>query len=253
MGRCPLLLSLTCEGAKQFSGAISFIGTWLRKGPVFLAPEAGNAAGGCSFAIVEQCTGSAQSVQVTIHSPILHFHAIRGRLQSVKCGEMERLRVGKRTVHYMDMLTLVDVNKEVASLTREPSEYSEADGKQLESLLKEVTSRADNQDFEEAIGEKASLLIFKLASGQHFKAGNKRTALIAGVVFLRKNGFDLNIKDPDLISVIDKAGMAEASLDDVFDAVKRLSSKSKVERKAWDATIRQTVDANRKFLTDIGS
>jgi len=156
-------------------------------------------------------------------------------------------------VHYMDMSALVAVNRGVALLTREPSEYSEADGKQLESLLRDVTSRADNQDFEEAVAEKASLLIFKLASGQHFKAGNKRTALVAGVVFLRKNGFAMKIDDPDLISVIDKAGMAEASLDDVFDAVKRLYVKSTVDRKAWEASVAQTVEDNRKFLTDISS
>ena len=161
--------------------------------------------------------------------------------------------MAKRTVHYMDLPALVAVNREVALLTREPSEYSEADGRQLGSLLKDVTSRADNQDFEEAVAEKASLLIFKLASGQHFKAGNKRTALVAGVVFLRKNGFTLKIDDPDLISVIDKAGMAEANLDDVFDAVKRLYMKSAADRKAWGAVVKQTVDGNRKFLTDIGS
>lgn len=161
--------------------------------------------------------------------------------------------MAKRTVHYMDMPALVAVNREVALLTREPSEYSEADGKQLETLLKDVTSRADNQDFEEAVAEKASLLIFKLASGQHFKAGNKRTALVAGVVFLRKNGFTLKIDDPDLISVIDKAGMAEANLDDVFDAVKRLYVKSTVDRKAWEASVSQMVEDNKKLLTDISS
>jgi len=161
--------------------------------------------------------------------------------------------VAKRTVHYMDMSALVGINREVALLTREPSEYSEPDGRQLESLLKDVTSRADNQDFEEAVAEKASLLIFKIASGQHFKAANKRTALVAGIVFLRKNGYTMKINDPDFVSIIDKAGMAEATLDDVFDAVKRLYVKSTVDRKAWDASIKQTVEENRKFLTDIGS
>ena len=161
--------------------------------------------------------------------------------------------MAKRTVHYMDLPALVAVNREVALLTREPNEYSEADGRQLESLLRDVTSRADNQDFEEAVAEKASLLIFKLASGQHFKAGNKRTALVECVVFLRKNGYTLKINDPDLISVIDKAGMAEACLDDVFDTVKRLCLKSAVDRKAWAVVVKQAVDGYRKFLTDIGS
>jgi death-on-curing protein len=153
----------------------------------------------------------------------------------------------------MDMPTLIAVNKEIVLLTREPYECSKADGEQLEFLLKEVASRADNQDFEQAIPEKASLLIFKLASGQHFRAGNKRTALVAGLVFLRKNGYNIEIEDPELISVVDKAGMAAASLDDVYDVVGRLSVKSGAERKAWESAVKQTVEANRKFLTDIGS
>lgn len=171
----------------------------------------------------------------------------------VKCGPMARLRVAKRLVHHMDFPTLVEVNREIVTLTREPHEYSKADGEQLESLLKEVASRADNQDFEQAIPEKASLLVFKLASGQHFKAGNKRTALVAGLVFLRKNGYKVKIDDPELISIVDKAGMAGASLDDVYDVIGRLTVKSAAERKAWDGAVKQVIESNSKFLTDIGS
>jgi len=145
------------------------------------------------------------------------------------------------------------VNREVVSLTREPHECSRADSEQLESLLKEVASRADNQDFEQAISEKASLLVFRLASGQHFRAGNKRTALVAGLVFLRKNGYKIKIDDPELISVVDKAGMAAASLDDVYDLMRRLSAKSAAERKAWESAVKQTVESNSRFLTEIGS
>ncbi|MGD0318476.1 MAG: type II toxin-antitoxin system death-on-curing family toxin [Nitrososphaerales archaeon] len=161
--------------------------------------------------------------------------------------------MAKRIVHHMDLPALVAVNREVVLLTREPSEYSKADGEQLESLLKDVASRADNQDFDQAIPEKASLLIFKLASGQHFRAGNKRTALVAGLVFLRKNGYKVKIDDPELISVVDKAGMAAANLDDVYEVVGRLSVKSAAERKAWESAVKQTVESNKKFLTDIGS
>jgi prophage maintenance system killer protein len=153
----------------------------------------------------------------------------------------------------MDLTTLVAVNKEIVALTREPHEYSATDGLQLEALLKEVAARADNQDFGEAVPEKASLLVYKLAMGQHFRAGNKRTALVAGAVFLRKNGFSIRIDAPDLISVVDRAGMAEASLDEVYDVIGRLSVKAAAERKAWEGAVKQTVEANRKFLTDIGS
>jgi death-on-curing protein len=161
--------------------------------------------------------------------------------------------VAKRTVHHMDLPTLAAVNREVVLLTKELHEYSKADGEQLQALLKEVASRADNQDFEQAITEKASLLVFKLASGQHFRAGNKRTALVAGFVFLRKNGYKVKIDDPELVSVVDRAGMAAASLDDVYDVVGRLTVKSAIERKAWEGAVKQIVESNRKFLTDIGS
>ena len=153
----------------------------------------------------------------------------------------------------MDLPTLAIVNKEVVLLTREPHEYSKADGEQLESLLKEVEARADNQDFEEAIPEKASLLVFKLASGQHFRAGNKRTALVAGLVFLRKNGYKVDISNPELVSVVDKAGMAGASLDDVYEVMGRLAVKSAAERRAWESSAKQLVKSNSEFLTDIGT
>jgi death-on-curing family protein len=153
----------------------------------------------------------------------------------------------------MDLPTLIAVNREVVLLTSEPHEYSKADGEQLESLLKEVASRADNQVFAEAIPEKASLLVFKLASGQHFRAGNKRTALVAGLVFLRKNGYKIKIDDPRLVSIVDKAGMARANLDDVYDIMGTLAVKSAAERKAWESAVKQVVESNSRFLTDIAS
>jgi prophage maintenance system killer protein len=163
------------------------------------------------------------------------------------------LPVAKKTIHHMDFPTLVAVNKEVVLLTREPHEYTPADGEKLEELIGEVASRADNQDFEEAVPEKASLLVFKIASGQHFHAGNKRTALVAGLIFLNKNGFKLKINDPEFVSVVDKVGMAAASLDDLNAVMRRLLTKSPVERKGWDNAVKQAVESNRKFLTDLGS
>lgn len=161
--------------------------------------------------------------------------------------------VAKRTVHHMDFPTLVGVNTEVVLLTGEPHEYSSADGQKLESLLAEVESRADNQDFEQAVPEKASLLIFKIASGQYFRAGNKRTALVAGLAFLRKNGFKVDMKNPEFVSTVDKVGMAAATLDDLFNVMTGLVAKSPAERKGWDNAVKQLVESNRKFLTGLGS
>lgn len=166
---------------------------------------------------------------------------------------MRRGPVGRKTVHHMDFETLVDVNREVVALTGEPHEYSDADGEKLASLIKEVELRADNQDPEEAVPEKASLLVFKVASGQYFRAGNKRTALVAGLTFLAKNGYKIDIADPEFVSTVDRVGIAAANLDDLYGVMRRLAAKSAVERKGWDKALRQRVESNKDFLTKMGA
>lgn len=163
------------------------------------------------------------------------------------------MRVARKVIHGMDFDTLVAINKEVASLTRETHEFSPADGEKLKELLQGVATRADNQDLEEAVREKASFLVFKIASGQHFHAGNKRTALVAGLVFLNKNGYKIRINDKDFVSAVDKVGMAAASLDDLNEVMRRLMAKSPVERKGWDKAAKQAVESNEKFLKEVGS
>lgn len=161
--------------------------------------------------------------------------------------------MAKKTVHHMDFDSLIAVNKEVVLLTRELHELSPADAEKLKELLAEAEERADNEKPEEAVADKAAFLIFKLASGQHFKGGNKRTALVAGLVFLRKNGYNIDISHPDLVSVVDRAGMAAADLDDLYDVIERLATKSAPERKSWEGAIKQAVEANKKFLIETGS
>lgn len=161
--------------------------------------------------------------------------------------------VAKKTVHHMDFDSLLRVNREVVLLTNEPHEFSQADSEKLEELLSEVKERANNEKFEEAVTEKAAFLVFKVASGQHFRAGNKRTALVAGLVFLRKNGYKIDISSPGFVSVVDKVGIAAADLDDVYDIMKASVSKSTQERGSWETAIKKAVEANKKFLTDTGS
>jgi prophage maintenance system killer protein len=161
--------------------------------------------------------------------------------------------VAKRTVHHMDFATLVAINADVVALTGEPHEYTPADGKKIEELLGEVEARADNQDFEEAVPEKASFLVFKVASGQHFRAGNKRTALVAGLTFLRKNGYKIELANPEFVSTVDKVGVAASTLDDLFSVMTGLIKKSPTERKGWDKASKEAIEANRRFLTDLGS
>lgn len=161
--------------------------------------------------------------------------------------------MAKRTVHHLDLPTLMQVNKEVVALSGEPYEYSLADGEKMAELIAEVEGRANNQDFEEAVLEKGALLVFKIASGQHFRAGNKRTALVAGLCFLRKNGYTVDIKDREFVSVVDKAGMGAADLDTLYMVLTEQSKKSPAERKGWSNAVTQTVESNRRFLRDLAS
>ena len=69
---------------------------------------------------------------------------------------------------------------------------------------------------------KSALLVFGLASGQYFHEGNKRTALVAGLAFLELNGLTMDVKDPALVSVVDRAGISTATLNEVLDIMKKL-------------------------------
>lgn len=171
--------------------------------------------------------------------------------QSVKSPSFPLLPVAKKTIHHMDFDTLAYVNGQVVALSGEPHGFAPADKKKLAALVKDVEHRADNQDFEEALAEKAALLVFKLASGQYFKAGNKRTALVAGFVFLKKNGYAIDIERPELVSAVDKAGIGAANLDDLYAAIRAALSKSKPDRKGWEGITKGAVQADKAFLAHL--
>jgi len=161
--------------------------------------------------------------------------------------------VAKKTVHHLDFETLLEVNREVVGLTNEKHDYSPADGRKLRSLASEVEQRADNQEFEDAVCEKAALLVYDIARGQYFHAGNKRTALVAGLAFLTKNGHSIDIENDEFVATVDKAGIAAADLDDLYAVVRSLASKGRVERRGWDAVVKRAVEDHREFLTKLAS
>jgi len=161
--------------------------------------------------------------------------------------------VAKKTIHHIDFKTLVGVNMAVVALTKEKHDYASADGRKLRSLVREVEQRADNQEFEDAVAEKAALLVYDIARGQYFHAGNKRTALVAGLVFLIKNGHTVDIEDEEFVSTVDKAGIAAADLDDLHGVIRGLISKGKAERRGWDAVVKGAVQKHREFLTKLAS
>jgi len=166
---------------------------------------------------------------------------------------LPRAPVGKKTIHHMDLKTLLEVNRVVVALTGESYQYSAADGRKLSKLVKEVEKRADNQGYEDAVAEKAALLVYKIASGQYFHAGNKRTALVAGATFLNKNGKVLDMENEEFVSTVDKVGIAAADLDDLYAKIEALMEKGKAERKSWDRAVKDVVAKHKEFLTRLAS
>jgi prophage maintenance system killer protein len=84
---------------------------------------------------------------------------------------------------------LITINREVVSLTSEKHELDESDERRLKALVREVRRPAGEETFEAVIVEEASIVMFRIATGQHFHEGNKRTSLVAGLAFLNMNGY----------------------------------------------------------------
>ena len=119
-------------------------------------------------------------------------------------------------ISYLDFEMLVKINKDVVSLTKELHEYTERDSEKLRSILRDVRSKGKNAELREAITQKVSALIYGIASGQPFHEGNKRTALVASLAFLEMNGFTMDIRNPELVSLLDRAGIGLTSLNDAY-------------------------------------
>ncbi|MDA4127863.1 MAG: type II toxin-antitoxin system death-on-curing family toxin [Thaumarchaeota archaeon] len=128
----------------------------------------------------------------------------------------------RKVIRHLDFPTLVLINREVVSLTGEKHEYDQEDESRIKSLAEEIVREYNQEEFRESIVRKTSLLVFRIATGQHFHEGNKRTALVAASAFLRMNGCSVNIKDEGFVSVVDRAGIAAANLNEIESVLRRL-------------------------------
>jgi death on curing protein len=70
----------------------------------------------------------------------------------------------------------------------------------LESAVFRPQSTFDGNDLYEGIFEKAASLMHSLILNHPFVDGNKRTGMIAGLVFLELNGWTLNVEQRELVN-----------------------------------------------------
>lgn len=89
-------------------------------------------------------------------------------------------------------------------------------------------------DLYQTLEEKVGILVFSLLKNHPFIDGNKRTAFIAGRVFLQLNGYDVD-SVLGYETLILKIARSEATKDDVFDwlrsSIKTLEQLKEKERK----------------------
>ena len=70
----------------------------------------------------------------------------------------------------------------------------------LEFTLDSVRTKFGNELNNETVAKKATYMIFQIVSSHPLADGNKRTAAFLGELFIRKNGFGLNVTDDEFFS-----------------------------------------------------
>ncbi len=128
----------------------------------------------------------------------------------------------QRKIRHLEFETLAKINEEVVVLTGERHSYTKDDEQNIRGLLAEVKNAANEGERSECVIQKVSLLVFRIASGQHFHEGNKRSALVAGQTFLKANGYMMNIQNKDLVRVVDEAGVGKADLSKLNTVIRAL-------------------------------
>jgi len=97
----------------------------------------------------------------------------------------------------LNLRSLESLNEKAEKLFTEEWFYGVKDYEGLEALLGKV----DNEFFGivpyPTTISKATAFWFTIATKQMFNNGNKRTALLAGLKFLKLNGYDLDVKDDE--------------------------------------------------------
>ncbi|MDO4588211.1 MAG: type II toxin-antitoxin system death-on-curing family toxin [Planctomycetia bacterium] len=105
----------------------------------------------------------------------------------------------------IDFLTIEDVlNIHIDQLTRYGGLSGIRDIGLLESAVAMPTTTFGGEFVHTSLSEMAAAYLFHIARNHPFLDGNKRTATVAAIVFLRLNGFYLETSDEELaLTVLD--------------------------------------------------
>ncbi|MDD5162951.1 MAG: type II toxin-antitoxin system death-on-curing family toxin [Candidatus ainarchaeum sp.] len=95
-------------------------------------------------------------------------------------------------MEYLSANQIILINQEIVSVFGEP--FAIRDFGALFLIAETVKKKFNFENKKDAIANKAAFLIWEITDRHIFAEGNKRTGLIAGLTFLKINGFTLNPK-----------------------------------------------------------
>ena len=103
-------------------------------------------------------------------------------------------------LNYPSIEAIKEFNRIIVSEREET--YSLEDPKQLEIILQDTETLAEDLPLENAIIKKATRLLRGITLAQPFYEGNKETALATTRVFLLRNGFKLIASDEEIFDLL---------------------------------------------------
>jgi death-on-curing family protein len=113
---------------------------------------------------------------------------------------------------YLDIDDAIDAYAEAVEVSVNQANEDLLNRHQLESALARPQNSAIYEDAD--IVRQAATLFWGIASGQAFKDGNKRTAVVLLRAFLNLNGYDLTLSDDERFELTLAVAATHASLDE---------------------------------------
>jgi death-on-curing protein len=98
----------------------------------------------------------------------------------------------------------------------------------LESSIQRPRTYYSGIERYKTIIDKAASLIFSIIKNHPFIDGNKRTALVSGEVFLRINGYSLDMLEKELVKMALDVANNKLSLKDLTKIIDKNSKKLKI-------------------------
>lgn len=119
---------------------------------------------------------------------------------------------------YIRYASLAEYNKQVEKMFAEKSFYGIKDADGLHSLVNQVKQGGFGVDyFYPSILRMVAYYWYTIATKQMFNNGNKRTAFVVALAFLKNNGYSLNdLTTDDLYQISMNLARSEMSYEDLF-------------------------------------